>query len=302
MEETIEERVMKKELRQEACAVLAGGYDLHAHSAPSHVPRVVDDFQLVSDAASLQMAGVLIKNHYESTGSRAALVNEINRKKEAEESVCPTTAYGGIVLNWPVGGLNPYAVESALRLGSRMVWMPTRDAENSLVYGDMPGDFFSRPGISILDDSGKLLPAVREIIEIVGQHEAVLATGHLFPRESVVLCQACAGQHVKAVLTHPEWQRTKIPLDTQLELARLGVYIEKSWLNIAENDCTAEYMAHTIRSLGPEHVFLTTDCGKLGQPAPAEGMLQFIELLLEAGFSAEELHTMAAAVPAALIR
>lgn len=43
-----------------------------------------------------------------------------------------TTAYGGIVLNWPVGWLNPYAAESALRMGARFIWMPTRDAANSL--------------------------------------------------------------------------------------------------------------------------------------------------------------------------
>ncbi len=42
-------------------------------------------------------------------------------------------------------------------MGARFVWMPTRDAANSLAEGgNMPGDFFTRPGISILDERGKL--------------------------------------------------------------------------------------------------------------------------------------------------
>ena len=33
--------------------------------------------------------------------------------------------FGGVALNQTVGGLNPYAVELALRMGGRMVWFPT---------------------------------------------------------------------------------------------------------------------------------------------------------------------------------
>ena len=51
----------------EAKELLRGGYDLHAHSFPSHVSRSVDDFELLEQAAGAGMAGVMIKNHYEST-------------------------------------------------------------------------------------------------------------------------------------------------------------------------------------------------------------------------------------------
>ena len=87
----------------EAKELLRGGYDLHAHSFPSHVSRSVDDFELLEQAAGAGMAGVMIKNHYESTAARAALMNK--------RSGLPVRAYGGLVLNWPAGGINPYAVE-----------------------------------------------------------------------------------------------------------------------------------------------------------------------------------------------
>ncbi len=286
---------MKKEnFREQAISLLAGGYDLHTHSSPSHVERVVDDFELLADAADLGMAGVMIKNHYEPTGSRAALVNLLHPEYAA-------TAYGGVVLNHPVGGLNPYAVESAMRLGAVMVWMPTRDSAHSLSRGNMPGDFFSRPGIGIFDDSGKLRSAINEIIDIVSMHEGVLATGHLSLEESVVLCRECIARKVKVVLTHPEWQRTVVPLDVQKNLAHSGVKIEKCWLNIAEGDCDAEYMANTIREIGPENVMLATDCGKRNYCRPAEGMLGFLETLLGLGFSGAWLHTMTHEVPASLL-
>lgn len=81
------------------------------------------------------MAGVLLKNHYEPTGARAILANRRGEGFRAK-------AYGAAVLNWPLGGLNPYAVHSALKMGAHVIFMPTRDAANCLFHGDMPGDFF----------------------------------------------------------------------------------------------------------------------------------------------------------------
>ena len=39
----------------EAKELLRGGYDLHAHSFPSHVSRSVDDFELLEQAAGAGM-------------------------------------------------------------------------------------------------------------------------------------------------------------------------------------------------------------------------------------------------------
>ena len=115
-------------MQETAQELLHGAYDLHIHTSPSHFPRLLDDFTLVEQAAAAGMAGVMLKSHYEPTGARAAMVN-------LRLGQLGTAAYGGIVLNWPVGGLNPYAAESSLKMGGRFVWMPTRDAANSLAAG-----------------------------------------------------------------------------------------------------------------------------------------------------------------------
>lgn len=170
--------------RSRAIELRKGAYDLHTHPLPSHFSRALDDLELVREADRAGMAGVMIKNHYEPTEARAALINRI--------SGVSARAYGGIVLNWPAGGLNPYAAESALKMGAKIVWMPTRDSRNCLRYGKMEGDFFDRPGIAVLDCGGKLKPEVYEIFEVVKKYGAFLATGHLSPRESLLLCRGPA--------------------------------------------------------------------------------------------------------------
>ena len=176
---------MKEETAAQVSELLAGAYDLHVHTSPSVFPRMEDGFELVQEADAAGMAGVMLKSHYEPTALRAELINR--------HSGCKAQVYGGLALNWPVGGLNIYAVENALRAGARIIWMPTRDAQNSLRFGNMEGDFFRRPGISVLDERGGLKPCVYEIMDAVKASGAALATGHLSPKESVLLCREGRG-------------------------------------------------------------------------------------------------------------
>ena len=82
-----------------------------------------------------------------------------------------------------------------------------------------------------------------------------------------------------------------------MSIASIGVLIEKNWLNIAEGSVSREEMAKNIRLAGPEHTYLATDRGQAGAEHPAEGMLRFIETLLELGFSREEIDWMTKKVP-----
>ena len=269
--------------------LLKGAYDLHMHAAPSPFGRAMDDYGLLQEADAAGMGGIMLKSHYESTAARAQLVNA--------HAGCTAKAFGGIVLNWPVGGLNPYAAENALIRDARILWMPTRDSANSLLSGNMPGDFFSRPGISVVDEAGGLKPEVVEILNIAKKYNAAVATGHISPEESITLCKAGAAMGVRMILTHPEFDRTVVDAATQKELAGLGVLIEKCWYNIAEGNCTAAEMAEHIRTVGCESCFLVTDRGQGNREHPVEGLKLFLNTLLDEGFTEEELYTMTHTVP-----
>ena len=274
---------------KEIAYLMQGAYDLHMHAAPSPFHRVLDDYGLLEEAGRAGMAGIMLKSHYESTIARAILAN-------IHCASC-TKAYGGLVLNWPVGGLNPYAVENAMKRGCRIVWMPTRDAKNSLCSGNMPGDFFDRSGISILTETGELRAEVLEILRIARKYDTAVATGHISPEESILLCQEGIRQGNRMVLTHPEFPRTRVDVKTQKQLAALGVYIEKCWYNVAEKECTAQEMADHIRVVGAEHCFMVTDRGQTSREHPVEAMKLFMQTLLDEGITEDEIYVMTHTVP-----
>lgn len=269
--------------------ILFGGYDLHIHAAPSPFGRLLDDYALLQQAGKAGLAGIMLKSHYEPTAARAELANQ--------HANTYALAYGSIVLNWPVGGLNPYAVHNALIRGARIVFMPTRDAANSLTMGNMNGDFFDRSGITIVNENGKLKDCIYDIFDLVKQYDAALATGHISPEESMLLCREGRKRGVRMVLTHPEFSRTRFSMEMQCELAKLGVLIEHCWYNIAEHECTAEQMSENICAVGIENCYLSTDRGQAGKERPADALKMFVETLSMHGLSPKELHTMLTDVP-----
>ena len=192
----VDRRIMTElDANKKAEELLKGAYDLHVHSSPSVFPRELDGFQLIREADAAGMAGVMLKSHYESTALRAELIHRY--------SGCKAKAYGGLCLNCPAGGLNVYAVKNALRAGAKIVWMPTRDAKNSLVFGNMEGDFFDRRGITILEQDGTLKECVYDIMDAIKEKDAFLATGHISPEESLILCREGRKRGVNMILTHP---------------------------------------------------------------------------------------------------
>ena len=230
--------------------------------------------EIIREAGKAGMAGVLLKSHYEPTALRAELINRYSGSS--------AKAYGGLVLNWPVGGLNAYAVEEAARAGAKIIWMPTRDAANSLVFGNMEGDFFRRSGISV---------------DIVKKADIFLATGHLSVKESILLCREGRMRGVNMIFTHPEFPRTFTGAEVQKELAGMGVLIEKNWLDIVIGQVTAEEMAFNIREVGTARCYISTDRGQKNGGAPVREMKRFIEELLKAGITEEEIRDLANRVP-----
>lgn len=285
---------MKNNVETIADELLVGAYDLHVHSAPSVFPRALDGFQLVKEADAAGMAGIMLKSHYEPTALRAELINS--------HSGCRAKLYGGLALNWPVGGLNLYAVLNALRAGARIIWMPTRDAGNSLCFGNMEGDFFDRKGITVLREDGRLKDCVYDIMDAVKQYDAFLATGHISPEESVILCREGRARGVNMILTHPEFPRTFMETDLQVQMADLGVLIEKNWFNIAQGRVTAAQMAATIREIGSGRAYIATDRGQKGLPSPVVELKNFICALLGEGLTTAQLRDLVQIVPESVVK
>ena len=258
--------------------LMRGGYDLHVHAAPSHSKRAVDDFELARQLDEYGMAGAITKCHYEPTGARAAIANRYSGAK--------ARLFGAIALNRPVGGINPYAVESALKLGAKMVWLPTKDV---------------KAGLKVVDENGALLPQVYEVFDVVKKFGAYLATGHITPAESDTVIRAGLKEGVNMILTHPDSKSVAAPLEMQLALAKEGAMIEKTWGNVHNGHISAEAMVESIKLIGSEHVFLVTDFGQADSPMPVQGIHDFVSALLRGSIRESDIITMLRTNPARIV-
>ena len=104
-----------------------GIIDLHIHSAPDIRQRKMNDIELMEAGVRLGARALVIKSHMVPTMDRATLVNQIRKEKYPDSDL---EMFGAIALNRSVGGINPYAAEAALKLGAKIVWLPTNTSSN----------------------------------------------------------------------------------------------------------------------------------------------------------------------------
>ncbi len=270
-----------------------GAYDLHVHTSPDLFPRIADDTAMVADAARHGFAGVVMKNHFEGTASRAQL---------AARGVSGLEVYGGLVLNRYVGGVNPRAVEVALRLGARVVWMPTLDAACHRAAFGFGGGFAAQSsgietpgeGISLLRN-GRLVPEAREVMALVRERGAALATGHVgFDEIRALVDEAAAQGFRKLILTHPYDRAPGLTLEQVAALARPHVTIEFVFCSITPNwrFTDAATIAHCIRTIGPARFVISSDGGQAHNPMPAEGYRRFVAALHAEGIARDDFRVM----------
>src|SRR5262249_45544270 len=105
--------------------------------------------------------------------------------------------FGGVCCDFEIGGLNPAAVEVALRTGAKVVWMPTFSSTVDRRKLGLPG-----PGVPVLDEDGRLVPMAEEILRLAKIHEAVVATGHIDLAEQFAIVDAARALGVRVVMTH----------------------------------------------------------------------------------------------------
>ena len=307
---------------------ISGVFDMHVHTAPDIAPRKTDDLELAKAAAEAGMGGFLLKSHLGSTVERAYLINRM---------VPNIRVFGGLVLNFPIGGLNPFAVDSYVRLGAKEVWMPTLSAEYCLTYqrahvpledriafnkahgGDsippsvklQPGDPWpwskNGRGISIFDETGKIASEVWTILEILAPKDVILGTGHLSVPETHALVDAAREKGVKRILaTHPEYM-APLSVEDQLVLAKKGVFFERLFVITTESSKAVggplplEVIVKNIRTIGVESTVLGTDFGQAKNIHPVLAMQEYLQGLRRAGFKENEIESMAINTPKALL-
>jgi hypothetical protein len=284
-------------------ALLQGAYDIHIHCAPDLVPRAQDLLDVAQEAHAAGMDGIGLKDHTTCTAGRAYTLNRMYPSGPR--------FYGCIVLNPPVGGLNPVAVEAALRGGADMCYFPTYGARGrfppsaSGVLGAYPLPAEGFAGITVLEGDGSLVPEAAAILDLIAEYDAVLATGHLTPRESLALLGAARVHGVRrAVVTHASAGITAMSIPQQVAAAAGGAYIEHCFnaaTGSGPNVVSLVQIGEQVRQVGVEHVILSSDFGQVANGPVVAGYARYLGQFRQLGFTDTEIRTMIADNPRKLL-
>ena len=243
---------------------MQGIIDMHVHSNPDIRHRAYDDFELMEAGIRVGARAIVIKTHQGTTVDRAYLCNRHNELTHHGDN--NFQMFGSVTLNRQMGGINPAAVESGLKLGGKVVWLPTASACNHLAkMGKDPS-----AGVACVRD-GKIVPELKDVFQLIKDFDVVLGTGHVSPEECFIVVEAARAAGVKKiVVTHPEWWIVDMSLEDQLKIVKdYDVYLERCF---AQNMGGGKYKSNlpdnleVIRTVGYKNVMISTDGGQVENP------------------------------------
>jgi hypothetical protein len=288
-------------------SLLRGAIDLHCHSGPSVMPRSLDHIEALQECAAAGFRAMLIKDHYYS----ATPVTELLNKQYGHLGV---TLLSGVPLNNATGGFNVYAVDHGIKLGARLVWMPTFAAKNHIDANAKSKGFphTSKPllepePLSVLDGKGQLIDAVKPILDMIAEHDVVLSAGHLHISEIWPLFTEAKKRGVQRLLVnHPTFLIGCTHADIRA-LVKLGAYIEHSFCMFIEMRrgkapmCSPQELASLVEAAGVERTILASDLGQAGNDRPVAGFRNIVATCLDIGYSDAEIRRMISGNAAELI-
>ena len=292
-----------------AVRVLEGAVDLHVHPAPSPLPRRIDAGEAAELAGEAGFDSIVVKSHHHSTVMDVLALGE-----RAGANGGAARVYGGIALNSAVGGLNPHAVDLALKMGGRIVWFPTigspqhiahHRAHPDLKFPKLAVQLQPEEPVDVFDDDGQLKPEVHRILESIAEADAILASGHMSPASITAVFEAAREKGVRRMLVnHPNFV-IEASYDDARHWVALGALIEHSLCMYDEASSFYHWDLETllkwIEAVGAEHSTLGSDLGQKANPLPTDSFRKIVTGLLERGMPERDVRRMVADNPRDLL-
>src|SRR5262249_51684088 len=230
--------------------LLQGAVDIHIHHGPDLYPRIQDPIELARDAKAAGMRAVCLKTHNFPTAPMALLARKL---------VPEIDIFGSIALNLEVGGVNPSAVEAAIKYEARQIWLPTIDSTNHAkvtgsvgqhgrgltIKGGISDFARNKPRLFLLDPDGALVPALHEVFRMIADADIILNLGHISFAEMKAIVPAARRQGVKRIVCdHPFFSRLDVA--RQVELADQGV-----WINYTAGELLPRWWRGAVAEFAP---------------------------------------------------
>jgi hypothetical protein len=153
---------------------------------------------------------------------------------------------------------------------------------------------FDPEPVAVVDREGLLLPQALAVLEVIARHDMVLATGHLSRDEIFVLVDGAVAAGVRQiVVTHPEFPSQRISIEDQQLLAERGAMLERCFTTPHTGKAPWQLIFDASRAVGAEHTVWSSDLGQTFNPPVEDGLALMADRFLEAGFSDDDVVTMA---------
>lgn len=287
--ETLEDRISR---------LLVGAVDMHCHSGPSVMPRSLHHIEALTEAAEAGFRGMLIKDHYYS----ATPITELLTRTHGHLNVA---LFSGVPLNNTTGGFNRFAVDHGIALGARLVWMPTFASKNHIEADsrrkkDFPHTIkpLLKPDpLTPIDANGNVKDEVKEILDIIAQHDVILSGGHLHISEIFPVFEEAKRRGVKRLLVNHPTYIIGASIEDIKALVAMGAYIEHSlcmFIELMGRDSMfpPEELDGLIKAAGVDRTILASDLGQVGNDHPVPGFRAVIANCIGLGYSDADIRKM----------
>ena len=281
--------------------LMQGMIDFHIHAAPdASSKRIYYEEEIAIRACEAGMKAVVFKCHSFPSAARTSLIQQNVDNWAKSNGKNPIEIFGGVALNNSIGGLNPHAVLTSLKLGGKFVWTPSVDASHHYrVLG-------KKGGIEVVTEEGNVVPALREIFEIIRDNGMILGLSHHSVQERFILIEEAKRMGIKKiVINHPLGDINKATPEQIGQMVDMGAYILVTYVTSIPNFYCAEAnpseMMEVFQRVGFNKIVGGTELTQIGNPHPTEGFKLFLKILLLLGVKEEDLRNMFATIPSRLL-
>lgn len=242
------------------------------------------------------MKAVVFKCHSTPSARSAAIVQPMVNKWADEHGLARVDVFGGVVLNYSVGGLNPEAVSVSYRVGGKVVWLPNMDASfHRRVFGQ-------EGGIEVLDENDRLVPELMEILAMVKEGDMMLSICHQSTKERFAIVDEAHRMGIERVeIIHPTQMVSKMTVEQMKIAADKGAYISFYCVDFAPDQWSWDVFLEAIKVVGTDRLVAGTDAGHFALPLPADAMRRFITEMLLHGVSEADIEKMVKRNPSKLL-
>jgi len=278
--------------------LITGSMDIHIHPGPDPFKaRIGDQIDLAIDACKAGMRGILFKSHHVSTAATAPLVQKVVNQWADEHGRRRLDVFGGVVLNYCVGGLNPEAVIVNARLGGRVVWPPNVDSSHYHKLIGIPG------GIDILDENDKIVPEMREILALIAEGDLVLSMSCLAVKEVFYLIDEAQKMGVKRMnVIHPNHYSSLMTAEQMKIAAGKGAYIELTCGSLQRQSFFSwDAVMEAYKVVGCDKLIVASDNGIFDSFPPVAAFRHYVTGLLTRGIPDNDIEKMIKVNPSELL-